>query len=184
MSRIDTLAKKFDQHISLPWQQQLTDTEKTIFLVYPKEEERRLRAQKDLFRQSALASGHPWEEISLDEFFPEWMAAQEYAPEYYEYPEDVRQKLESEFRDAVADRLREKLASLDTQSVLAVFGVGALFGLCHVSAVLEQLQGTVKGRLVVFFPGSHERNVYHLLDARDGWGYLASPITLTEESYL
>ncbi|MCC5847926.1 MAG: DUF1788 domain-containing protein [Verrucomicrobia bacterium] len=184
MNRIETLAKKFDQHISLPWQQQLTDTEKTIFLVYPKEEERRLRAQKDLFRQSSQSAGHPWEEICLDDMFPDWMAEQEYAYDYFEYPSDVRQKLETEFRDAVAARLRDKLASMGADAVLAVFGVGTLFGHCHVSAILESLHGSVNGRLVVFFPGSHERNVYHLLDARDGWGYLASPITLTEESYL
>ena len=35
----------------------------------------------------------------------------------------------------------------------------------------------VPGRLVVFFPGSYEDNNYRLLDAYDGWGYLAVPIT-------
>jgi hypothetical protein len=184
MNRIEALAKKFEHHISLPWQQQLTATEKTIFVVYPKEEERRFRAQKDLFRQAALKASHPWEELCLDQTFAEWMASEEYAEDYFEFPDDVRQKLESEFRDAVTDLLRNRLAEQEPDAVLAVYGVGALFGYCRVSSVLEGLQGAVRGRLVVFFPGSHEQNVYHLLDARDGWGYLAYPITLTEEAYL
>jgi len=35
----------------------------------------------------------------------------------------------------------------------------------------------IAGRLLVFFPGEHEGNSYRLLDARDGWNYLAIPIT-------
>ena len=36
----------------------------------------------------------------------------------------------------------------------------------------------IAGRLVVFFPGSRDGNTYRLLDARDGWNYLAHSITL------
>jgi hypothetical protein len=32
----------------------------------------------------------------------------------------------------------------------------------------------------VFFPGVYENNNYRLLDARDGWNYLAVPITMQE----
>ena len=38
----------------------------------------------------------------------------------------------------------------------------------------------VRGRLLVFFPGEHERGNYRLLDARDGWNYLAVPIDAQE----
>ena len=38
----------------------------------------------------------------------------------------------------------------------------------------------MKGRLLVFFPGVYEQNNYRLLDARDGWNYLAFPITASE----
>ena len=37
------------------------------------------------------------------------------------------------------------------------------------------------GRLLVFFPGSREGNVYKLLDAREGWNYLATPITASDD---
>jgi len=36
----------------------------------------------------------------------------------------------------------------------------------------------VEGRLLVFFPGEYhpENHTYRLLDARDGWNYLAVPL--------
>ena len=36
----------------------------------------------------------------------------------------------------------------------------------------------IRGRLALFFPGDVDNNNYRLLDARDGWNYLAIPITL------
>jgi hypothetical protein len=40
------------------------------------------------------------------------------------------------------------------------------------------VESDIRGRLVVFFPGHLERSNYRLLDARDGWNYMAVPITL------
>ena len=54
-------------------------------------------------------------------------------------------------------------------SVVAVFGAGSLYGFTHVSEVLKGVERDVRGRLVVFFPGTLEQNNYRLLDARDGW---------------
>jgi hypothetical protein len=61
---------------------------------------------------------------------------------------------------------------------VAIFGVGALFGFTRVSRVLKIVEPSIKGRLAVFFPGTFDNNNYRLLDARDGWNYLAVPITL------
>ena len=60
--------------------------------------------------------------------------------------------------------------------MVAILGAGSLFGLTGISQVLRMIEGDIKGRLVVFFPGHFERNNYRLLDARDGWNYLAVPI--------
>jgi hypothetical protein len=68
----------------------------------------------------------------------------------------------------------------DPEGVVAVLGAGTLFGLgdtVKVSALLNAVNGAAAGRLLVFFPGQHEGNSYRLLDARDGWNYLAIPIT-------
>ena len=65
--------------------------------------------------------------------------------------------------------------------MIAVFGAASLFGLARVSQVLRMIEGDIRGRLVFFFPGHFERNNYRLLDARDGWNYLAVPITAHNE---
>jgi len=68
-------------------------------------------------------------------------------------------------------------ADVDDQTVVAVLGVGALFGLTRVASLMEAVAPRIRGRLLVFFPGSYDGSVYRLLDARDGWNYLAVPIT-------
>jgi hypothetical protein len=183
MGRIEQLAKRFEDHISLPWQQHLAAPEKTLFLIYPKEEERRLRAKRDLFRQATVRHGHGWLEVDLDSAFPEWMTGQDYAADYFAFPEDLRQKLETDFTAAVGKRIAVALEKSQSNDVVAVAGLGTLFGFAHVSAVLKHLEGHVPGRLLIFFPGSYSKNNFELLDARDGWGYMALPITLNEVAY-
>ena len=74
------------------------------------------------------------------------------------------------------DLIAEEIERGDEEAVIAVSGVAGLFGFGKVSGVIEKVAPKVRGRLVVFFPGEHEDNNYRLLDARDGWNYLAIPI--------
>jgi len=69
----------------------------------------------------------------------------------------------------------------DAQTVVAIQGVGTLFGFLKVKGVVDQLAPLVPGRLVVLFPGSYEDNNYRLLDGYDGWNYLAVPITADKD---
>ena len=62
-------------------------------------------------------------------------------------------------------------------TVVAIKGVGSLFGFLKVKEVVDNLAPKVPGRILVFFPGSYEDNNYRLLDGYDGWNYLAVPIT-------
>jgi len=71
--------------------------------------------------------------------------------------------------------LTEKSAGSNT--VVALKGVGSLFGFLKVKDVVDKLAPLVSGRLLVFFPGTYENNNYRLLDGYDGWNYLAVPIT-------
>jgi hypothetical protein len=180
MGRIEHLAEKYRQHIGLPWQQTVAGAQRVIMVVYDKELERALLARKELFAMATRDTGHEWFEVNVAPYFGEWMAAEEYRDAYFESPEDLQLKLESEFAEYITRRIRTVLERTEAtrNSVVAVFGVGALFGFTRVSRVLKLLEPSIQGRLVVFFPGTYDQNNYRLLDARDGWNYLAVPITL------
>jgi len=45
---------------------------------------------------------------------------------------------------------------------------------------LGMVEDSVPGRMLVFFPGEYAGNVYRFMDERDGFNYMAVPITSTE----
>ena len=179
MSRIENLAEQYGRHIAMPWQRTISGAQRIIMLVYDKELERTLRARRLAFENVTRQAGHDWYELDLTGTFAEWMAADEYREDYFESPEDLQLKLNAEFTAVVADRIRSLLLKpeVTADSVVALYGVASLFGFTRISHVLKLIEHEIKGRLVVFFPGQFESNNYRLLDARDGWNYLAVPIT-------
>jgi hypothetical protein len=183
MARIEDLAESFGRHIATPWQRTVAGAQRVIMVIYDKELERTLRARKLAFETAAREAGHEWRELDLADAFAQWMATDDYREEYFASPEDLQLKLEAEFHGYLADRVRTELRGADVngETVVALFGAGSLFGLARISQVLRMIEGDIKGRLVVFFPGHFERNNYRLLDARDGWNYLAVPITAHNE---
>jgi hypothetical protein len=180
MGRIEDLSERYKRFISLPWQRNLSGDQKTVFIVYPKQDERRLRVRLELFEMATKEAGHTWISLDLTKCFAKWMSQQEYKELYFEDPESLRMKLDSDFLTTVAEEFRHVLTlpEADENTVIAVHGVGSLFGLSRLSLVLKQIVDEIRGRLVLFFPGSYENNNYRLLDARDGLSYLAVPITL------
>jgi hypothetical protein len=72
---------------------------------------------------------------------------------------------------------------VDDQTVVGVYGLASLFGFARVSEVMARIEKSIRGRLVVLFPGEYDNNNYRLLDARDGWNYHAIPITLHQELF-
>lgn len=180
MGRIEDLAARYRSHIAAPWQRNLAGDQKAIFVVYPKSDERRLRMRLGLFEMATTSTGHRWRLVDLTDTFARWMADTEYRDVYFEEPETLTMKLRSGFVQHVAGRLRQALTAdeADEDTVVAVQGVACLFGFTRASLVLKEVVKEIRGRLVVFFPGEYEDNNYRLLDARDGWNYLAVPITL------
>ncbi len=180
MGRIEELADRFRGHIGAPWQRNLAGDQKAIFVVYPKTDERKLRARLELFEMATTSTAHHWRMLDLTDTFARWMAETDYREVYFEEPEALAMKLRSDFMQHAAGRLRETLTGdeVDDDTVVAVQGVACLFGFTRVSLVLKEVVKDIRGRLVVFFPGEYEDNNYRLLDARDGWNYLAAPITL------
>ena len=183
MARIEDLAESFGRHIATPWQRTVAGAQRVIMVIYDKELERTLRARKLAFETAAREAGHEWRELDLADAFAQWMTTDDYREEYFASPEDLQLKLEAEFHGYLAELVRTALRGADVteNTVVALLGAGSLFGLAHISQVLRMIEGDIKGRLVVFFPGHFERNNYRLLDARDGWNYLAVPITAHNE---
>lgn len=181
MGRIDTLAERYRRHIALPWRKDLAGAERTIFIVYDKSDERRLRARKTLFEMATRELGHGWTDCDLTGTFARWMADVEYRESYFESPQDLDLKLEDELLNYAAETIRQVLAEADDNTVVAVSGIASLFGFLRVSELMQAVEPDVKGRIAVFFPGEYEDGNYRLLDARDGWNYLATPITVRDD---
>jgi len=180
MGRIEDLADRYESHISAPWQRNLAGAQKAIFVVYDKTDERKLRAKRREFEMRTRDAGHRWLEVDLTESFPLWMARDEYRDAYFESPDDISLKLQNEYVEFVANQLRDVLLGddVDEETVVGVFGAASLYGFTRMSEVIKHVEGDIRGRLVLFFPGGYEQNNYRLLDARNDWNYLAVPITL------
>lgn len=177
-NRIDRLIRRYERFVELPWERRLAGAQRVWFAVYNKTDERRIRARLDEFAIATNKAGHGWKLYDLTNAFPKWMAGQEYRESYFEEPEDLEILL-PEFHEEVVDQLRAMLDDddVDSETVVAVIGIASLFGFTRVSKVVNEVAGCIHGRLMVFFPGEHEDNNYRLLDARDGWNYMAVPIT-------
>ncbi len=180
MSYVDDLLDAYRKFVSLPWQQNLAPAQRVWMAVYPPEHERRLRLHIPDFEVATKEANYGWALIDVTTSFERWMADHEYRDRYFESPELLDTALPA-FFDFVVAEVRGQLEShTSPDAVVGLLGAGTLFGLgdaVKVSALLNAANDAIAGRLLVFFPGEHEGNSYRLLDARDGWNYLATPIT-------
>ncbi|AGH81537.1 hypothetical protein PCNPT3_07995 [Psychromonas sp. CNPT3] len=177
--RLSKLLTSFESHISIPWPSAVSSDERTIFLVYHKEDELKLRARVEEFEQATTKHNHPWQLLDITHSFENWMSEQDYKETYFEDPEYLK-GIYDDFADELIANLIAKVENNQSEdSVVALLGCGTLFGFASVSGVVELLAEKIKGRLVVFFPGEVQNNNYQLLDAKDGWGYHATAISAT-----
>ncbi len=185
-SKVAKLVSAYRQHMTVPWQTGLAAVQRVIFAVYDKADELRLRANVGEFELATQQASKQWLLLDLTNAFPDWMAVQEYRDAYFESPEDLAGYQTGELTEFVADlnvKLRARIrADAGPATVVALLGVGTLFGLARVSSVVDGIKDTVPGRLLMFFPGEHhpENHTYRLLDARDGWKYLAVPLIASD----
>lgn len=182
-NRIERLARAYEHFCSLPWERTLAGPQRVWFAVYDKHDERRLRTQIQEFEIITKHSGHGWRLIDLTNSFGLWMADQEYRDAYFERPSDL-ELLIPDFTQEVKDRILTELKreDVDEDTVIAIQGVACLFGISKVSDIIKDVAHSIRGRLLVFFPGEYENSNYRLLDARDGWNYHAIPITAHDRS--
>ncbi len=181
MSKIDKLLNNYKRHISIPWQQ-AAPAQRVIFCVYNENDERKLRAKIDEFELATREAGCGWAVFDLTDTFADWLSAQRYAKKYFQQPQLLSMLLPN-YLTYITGHFERFLEGFKAGSntVVALKGVGSLFGLLKVKEVVDSLAPLVPGRLLVFFPGSYEQNNYRLLDGYDGWNYLAVPITANKE---
>ena len=180
MSYVTDLVESYRRFVDLPWPQNVAPPQRVWMAVYPPNQERRVRLNLAEFENATIQAGHRWACIDITTSFERWMAAHEYAEAYFEEPDLLETALPA-FFDALVSEVIEQLEQHDDpEGVVGLLGAGTLFGLgdsVKVSALVNAVNSAIAGRLLVFFPGHHEHNSYRLLDARDGWDYLATPIT-------
>ncbi len=179
MSKIKQLLQSYRQYISVPWRNDVAADQRVIFCIYIASDERALRIHLDEFGLVTREAQHDWAVFDLTDTFAHWLSKQKYAKSYFQQP--------NKLSDAVLGRYLQEITAqfasfvdqnkLNEHSVVAVQGVGSLFGLLKVKDVVDHFAPMVQGRLVIFFPGNYENNNYRLLDGYDGWNYHAVPIT-------
>jgi hypothetical protein len=182
MRLVDDLVAEYDRFVSLPWRDNLAGPERQWMLIYPPDEERRIRFRLPEFEGITKKAGHHWTLLDLTDVFGRWLGSQDYAEEYYRDPEYLSSAIDG-FVDYVVALVEEVLQSIevDEDTVVAILGVGSLYPFARVSNLLQRVSPSVPGRMLVFFPGEKEGNTYRLLNAKDGWNYLATPITVSRE---
>ena len=182
MSRIKRLIQSYNNYISVPWRDDAAAAQRVIFCVYNENEERSLRAKMDEFEIVTRQAGHEWAIFDLTDTFANWLISLRYAGSYFQKPH-LLSTLLPKYISFIIENFKIFLQNNGTGPgfVVALKGVGSLFGFLKVKEVVDKLAPMVEGRLLVFFPGSYENNNYRLLDGYDGWNYLAVSITANKE---
>lgn len=182
MSRVRQLISSYSRFIAIPWRDDAASAQRVIFCVYNENDELKIRARIDEFEIATRQTGHDWLLFDLTDTFAEWLSGQRYGKKYYEKPHLLTTLL-PKYLEYIVQQFRQMLVknNAGSNAVVALKGVGSLFGFLKVKDVVDKLAPLVSGRLLVFFPGTYETNNYRLLDGYDGWNYLAIPITADKE---
>jgi hypothetical protein len=178
VSKIKRLVASYNKYIAIPWRPDAAAGQRVIFCVYDESDELRLRSKIDEFEIATRDSGHDWAVFDLTDTFSHWLTRQKYASSYFAKP-DLLATIYPKYQEFIESDFGQFLNEIDAteNSVVAIKGVGSLFGFLKVKDVVDAIAPQVSGRLLIFFPGSYENNNYRLLDGYDGWNYLAVPIT-------
>ena len=178
MDQVAALAKAYEEQLSIPWDAAVAGPQRVWLAVYDPRAERRLRARLEEFAIATKKSGHRWRQVDLTRVFGDWMNGHEYRDAYFSDPETLELAL-ADFQDSVARQVTDELTdpAVDDETVVAIVGIGTLFPMARASKLIEDVAASIRGRMLVFFPGESDGPNYRLLNARDGWNYLAIAIT-------
>lgn len=180
MSAIDRLLSNYSRQVHLPWSNIISGPQRVWFAVYPPSDERRVRARLPHFEALTLEAKHGWIAVDLTRLLPEYLAAHKYRESIFQNPQHLRVGSDLEIRAATLVRDACSSEEANNNCVIAVTGLASMFDFMRVSSLIERIEDSVPGRLLIFFPGEYSGSVYRFMAARDGFNYLAMPITSTE----
>jgi hypothetical protein len=180
MSATDRLLSNYSRQVRLPWPANVSGKQRVWLAVYPPSEERRVRARLPQFEALTLEAKHGWIAVDLTRLLPEFLTAHKYRESIFQAPQHFKAGSELEVRAAARVKDACSREEADADSVVAVMGLASLFDFIRVSSLIDRVEDSVPGRLLIFFPGEYAGNVYRFMDARDGFNYMAVPITSTE----
>lgn len=188
MSRIDDLLVSYKRYIETPWKDDAAPAQRVMFCVYSPQEELRLRTKIDEFELTTRNADHDWCHYDLTDTFAHWLSAKKNAAgifkQYSTRPEQLKITLERQYLPYLESCVSETVIKegISSNHVFAVSGVASIFGLLRVKDLIEHFAPLIQGRLLIFFPGDMpSKDNYRLLDAYDGWNYLAVAITASQE---
>lgn len=179
LSSVEELLNDFKKRLSVPWRDDEPPAGRVWILWYDKTNERRVRGRLREFQLAAEQAGKNWREFDIAPQFGAWVAQQPWFERLARRPGTLPTVI-PEFEDHLAETIRGELNACGPNHILALTGIASLFGLIRASSLLDRVAGNIPGRLLVTFPGAHRGGIYRLLDARDGWNYLAVPIPSTD----
>jgi len=174
MSELDLLLKAYESHVSTPWRPGLSGAEKVWFLVHSPSNERRLRHRLQEFQIATEEARHGWRHLDITNAFSQWLAAQRNRDGFFKNPGALSVQ---RFVTYLSQLLIGNMGTAGDNDVVAVTGVGSLFGITRLSEIIKSVEGAIRGRMLVCFPGVREENTYRMFESGDGWNYLAIPIT-------
>jgi hypothetical protein len=179
LSTVEELLDDFKKRLAVPWRDDEPAAGRVWILWYDKAHERRVRGRLREFQLAAEQAGKGWREFDIAPRFGIWVAQQPWFERLAKRPGTLPTVI-PQFEEHLAGTIKAELAACGANDILALTGVASLFGLTRASALIDKIVATVRGRLLVTFPGAHRGGIYRLLDARDGWNYLAVPIPSTD----
>ncbi len=172
---VEDLLEAFRRRLAVPWRSEEAAAGRVWMLWYDKALERRVRGRLGEFRLAAEQSGKGWHEFDLAPEFGKWIARQTWFERAAKRPSTLGTVV-PDFEAYLIKELETRLGECGPNDIFALTGVASLFGFLRASTLISKIADSVPGRLLVTFPGTHQGGIYRLLDARDGWNYLAVPI--------
>jgi hypothetical protein len=179
LSTVEDLQIAFRDRLRVPWRPDEAAAGRVWMLWYDKGQDRRVRGRLGEFRELAEREDKGWRDFDLAPQFGQWVAQQKWFERAAKRPSTLSMVL-PQFEDELVRRVRGALKECGPNDLFALTGVASLFGITRASTLIVRVADAIQGRLLVTFPGTHQGGIYRLLDARDGWNYLAVPIPSTD----